>query len=306
MTHDAARSRAVEAGKVASRSRQGANALGDHVTGTVTRRRCRAATREQRRSAIGGAPRSPASAPPSSPRTPGRSELQLAVRGRHWPRSTTPGSQPSDVDGMVTFTMDDQPRDRGRPQPRHRRPQAVQPHPLRRRRRRRHDPAGGDGRRDRRRPTSSSATARSTSARATASAPACRTARREPNAEAAHFAWYVAVRPGHARRSGWPCSPGATCTTFGATSEDFGRVAVADRLHAATNPEGLVLRAADHARGPPDSRAGSSSRCTCSTAARRATAGRRSSSRRSSAPATCRSRRRSSPPPRRAASKVSR
>ena len=48
---------------------------------------------------------------------------------------------------------------------------------------------------------------------------------------------------------------------------------------AGDQPERVVLRAADHARGPPGSRAGSSSRsCASSTAARRATAASRSSS----------------------------
>ena len=74
------------------------------------------------------------------------------------------------------------------------------------------------------------------------------------------------------RRSGWPCSPRRYMHEFGATSEDFGRVAVADRKHAATNPAAWFYEQPDHPRGPPGSRAGSSSRCTCSTAARRATA----------------------------------
>ena len=38
--------------------------------------------------------------------------------------------------------------------------------------------------------------------------------------------------------------------TYGVTNEDFGRIAVVDRAHAATNPGGVVLRAADHHRGP--------------------------------------------------------
>ena len=38
---------------------------------------------------------------------------------------------------------------------------------------------------------------------------------------------------------------------YGATSEDFGAVAVADRRHAATNPNAFFYEQADHARGPP-------------------------------------------------------
>ncbi len=38
---------------------------------------------------------------------------------------------------------------------------------------------------------------------------------------------------------------------YGATSADFGAVAVADRRHAATNPNAVLLRQADHHRGPP-------------------------------------------------------
>jgi acetyl-CoA acetyltransferase len=62
---------------------------------------------------------------------------------------------------------------------------------------------------------------------------------------------------------------------FGVTSEDFGRIAVADRKHAATNP-------AAHFFGQPITspttrrRGGSSSRCACSTAARKPTVARRS------------------------------
>ena len=32
-------------------------------------------------------------------------------------------------------------------------------------------------------------------------------------------------------------TPAATCTTYGVTNEDFGRIAVVDRTHAATNPD---------------------------------------------------------------------
>ena len=76
----------------------------------------------------------------------------------------------------------------------------------------------------------------------------------------------------------------------GATTEDFGRVAVADRRHAATNPKAWFyekpITLEDH-----QARGGSSSRCACSTAARRPTAARPSWSPRSSGPGTSPSRR---------------
>ena len=50
-------------------------------------------------------PPSPASAPPSSPRTPGAASCGWPPR-RCSTRSTTPGLTPADVDGLVTFTMD--------------------------------------------------------------------------------------------------------------------------------------------------------------------------------------------------------
>ena len=41
-------------------------------------------------------------------------------------------------------------------------------------------------------------------------------------------------------------------STYGVTNEDFGRIAVVDRAHAATQPRCLVLRAADHAGRSPE------------------------------------------------------
>ena len=58
---------------------------------------------------------------------------------------------------------------------------------------------------------------------------------------------------------------------YGATSADFGAVAVADRRHAATNPHAWFY--GSRSRWPSTRRPGGSpSRCGCSTAARRATA----------------------------------
>ena len=60
---------------------------------------------------------------------------------------------------------------------------------------------------------------------------------------------------------------------YGATNEDFGRYTVVGPAVRGDEPQGLVLRAADHAGGPPgvalDRRAGAAA---ATTAARRATA----------------------------------
>src|SRR6058998_3518366 len=56
-----------------------------------------------------------------------------------------------------------------------------------------------------------------------------------PNAENAHFSWYSPY--GLLTPASWVAmSATRYMHEFGATSEDFGRVAVADRKHAATNP----------------------------------------------------------------------
>ena len=56
-----------------------------------------------------------------------------------------------------------------------------------------------------------------------------------PNAENAHFSWYSPY--GLLTPASWVAmSATRYMHEFGATSEDFGRVAVADRRHAATNP----------------------------------------------------------------------
>ena len=56
------------------------------------------------------------------------------------------------------------------------------------------------------------------------------------NAEQAHFAWYAPY--GLLTPAQWVAMFGTRYMhEYGATSEDFGRVAVADRKHAATNPK---------------------------------------------------------------------
>jgi acetyl-CoA acetyltransferase len=61
---------------------------------------------------------------------------------------------------------------------------------------------------------------------------------------------------------------------YGATSADFGRVSVANRKHAATNPKAWFYGKPIRSRSTRP-RAGSSTPCTCSTAARRPTGARR-------------------------------
>ena len=85
-------------------------------------------------------------------------------------------------------------------------------------------------------PTWSSATGPSTSGRATASAPGSRDGRPVANAENAHFAFYAPV--GLLTPAQWVAMAAQRYLhVTGATSEDLGRVAVADRRHAATNPK---------------------------------------------------------------------
>ena len=46
-----------------------------------------------------------------------------------------------------------------------------------------------------------------------------------------------AVRAADPGGRGSRSTPAGTCTTYGVTNEDFGRIAVVDRAHAATNPD---------------------------------------------------------------------
>ena len=208
---------------------RGANDLGDHVTGTVD----------------GGAAVSDASTSAARPPIVGIGATEFSKA-----RAAASCSWPCEA---VEAALDDaghravrrrrhghlhhghQPRDRGRPQPRHRRAEVLQPHPLRRRRGVRHDPAGRDGRRHRR------GRRRGLLPRLQrALGPPLRHRRAGPAAERQRRE--RALRRG-TRRTGC-VTPAQWVAMFarrymheyGATSEDFGRVAVADRKHAATNP----------------------------------------------------------------------
>ena len=231
-------------------------------------------------------PPSAGSGPPSSRKDSGRSELRLATeavrrrprrrrahagrRRRHghlhgrtptprsrWPAPSASATSPSSA-GSTTAA--------GRRAP----PSTRRPWPW---------PAAW--------PTSWCATGPSTSARATASAPASRAGPRRPTPR-------TPTSPG--TRPQGLLTPASWVAMFaqrylhvtGATSEDFGRVAVADRAVRGDQPEGVVLRASRSRWRTTRRRAGSSSRCTCSTAARRPTAARPSWSRASSGPATWR------------------
>ena len=71
-----------------------------------------------------------------------------------------------------------------------------------------------------------------------------------PTAEEVHFGWHSPF--GLLTPASWVAMNAQRYMhEYGATSEDFGRVAVADRKHAATNPKAWFYEQADHARGPP-------------------------------------------------------
>ena len=196
------------------------------------------------------------------------------------------GLTPADVDGISTFMMDNNPeievaaRDRRRSAP------LLLAHPLRRRRGvRGRDAGGARGRVGRRRrrgllPRHERALACS------ASGSARRRPRRVATTETAHFGWYAPF--GLLTPASWVAMQAQRYLhDYGATTEDFGRVSVACRRHAATNPARLVLRAADHARRPSGvalDRAAAPSARLLPGERRRAS---RSSSPRSSAPAIC-------------------
>ena len=84
-----------------------------------------------------------------------------------------------------------------------------------------------------------------------------------PDAEMAHMASYLPV--GLLTPASWVAMAAQRYLHVnGATSEDLGRVAVADRKHAATNPKAWFYEQADHARGasgqPLDRRAAAPAR----------------------------------------------
>ena len=224
---------------------RGANSRGDHVTGTVRLSVLPLTTRAPREAGVMSArsPRHHSFAGTTAisgigatefSKDSGRSELRLATEAvRRRPRRRRPRPRPTST-AWSPSRPTPTPRSRwpapwawatspssaasttaaGPPAP----PCTRPPWPS---------PAGW--------PTWSSATGPSTSARATASAPASRAGAPVPTPR-------TPTSPGtrprvcSPRPPGWPCSPSATCTSPGATTEDFGRVAVADRAHAATNP----------------------------------------------------------------------
>ena len=214
----------------------------------------------------------------------GRSELRLAAEAVRAALADA-GLRPSDVDGLVTFTMDTNAEVAVAREIGVRRADLLQPGRLRRRRRLRDRPAGRDGGRDRRR-------------RGRGLLPRAQRALRAP------------VRPGLAgcrqRR------PRRASTTAGTTRWAWPR-----RPHGGHGRPALHARVRRHQRGlrpggrgrtgvtPPPTRtpgstaarsrspttrprAGSPNRCGCSTAARRATARWRRRDLRSNGPATCR------------------
>ncbi len=165
----------------------------------------------------------------------GRSEMQLACEATVAALEDA-GIEPSEVDGMVTFTADTNPEIEIA--------RLTGIGDLKFFSRIHHGGGAACGTVQQaamavaewRSPTSSSSTGRSTSAPATASAPGSRTGRSPANAEASHFAWYAPF--GLLTPAQWVAMFGRRYMhETGATSEDFGRVSVADRHHAANNPK---------------------------------------------------------------------
>ena len=165
----------------------------------------------------------------------GRSELRLAVEACEAAIADA-GLEPADVDGMVTYTADTNPeieiaRNLGIGELsffsriHHGGGAACG-----------NDPAGraggprGRGRRRRLLPRVQRALGEPVRRRRAGSRV------RSPTAEAAHFSWYAPF--GLLTPAQWVAMFATRYMhEYGATSEDFGRIAVADRKHAATNPK---------------------------------------------------------------------
>ena len=151
---------------------------------------------------------------------------------------------------MVTFSSDTNPdidiaRALG-----HGRPHVLQPHPLRRRRGLRARSSRPPWRWHRESRTWWCATGRSTSARGTASVRACRAAPPCRPQRTPHMAMYMPV--GLLTPAQWVAMAAQRYLhVTGATSEDLGRVAVADRKHAATNPAAWFYGKPITLRRPP-------------------------------------------------------
>ena len=196
-----------------------------------------------------GRPRSPGSAPPSSPRTRGARRCSWPARPRSLALEDA-GIEPSEVDGMVTFTADTNPE--------------IEIARL---------TGIGDLTFFSRIHHGGGAACGTVQQAAMAVAEGVadvvvvyrafneRSGHRfgtgvqdrppAANAEAAHFAWYAPF--GLLTPAQWVAMFGRRYMhETGATSEDFGRVVGGRPPARRHQPEGLLLRAADHARGPPE------------------------------------------------------
>ncbi len=205
-------------------------------------RRCRQRLRRHR-------PASSASARPSSPRSP--DARSCASPSRRWaPRCATPGIAPSEVRGDGDLHVGHQPEiDIARSL-------GIGDLTFFSRihygggARLRHDPAGGAGRGHGRGRRRRRATAPSTSARATASGRRAGPRPRAQRRERPHGRRYLPAVSSR-RPPGWPCSAQRYLHMTGATSEDLGPGRRGRPEARGDQPEGVVLRQADHARGPP-------------------------------------------------------
>ena len=165
----------------------------------------------------------------------GRSELRLAVEACEAAIDDA-GLEPGRRRRHGHLHRRHQPRDRDRPQPRHRRAVLLLPHPPRRRRGLRHRSSRPCWPCTRASPTYvvcyrafNERSGHRFGAGVQDRAPVA-------NAEIAHFSWYAPF--GLLTPAQWVAMFATRYMhEYGATSEDFGRIAVADRKHAATNPK---------------------------------------------------------------------
>ena len=229
---------------------------------------------------------SPASARPSSRRSRGAASCSSRPR-RRGPRSPTPASRPADIDGMVTFTIDTNDEIELMRSARH--PGAavlVARTPWRRRAARQHDPARGRWRSRRARPNAvlvyRAFNERSGRRFGQPNAPARRPRRPIGN-------YVPAVRARHAGEDVRALVPALHARV---RRDQRGLRPLHGRRPQARGdqPERVVLRAADHARGPPgvalDRRARAAPARLLPGERRRRRAGGHHAP---SAPATCRS-----------------
>ncbi len=223
-------------------------------------------------------PRSSGSARPSSPRTRAAASSSSRAR-RSLAAVDDAGLTPADIDGMVTFAIDANDELAAHPL-RSASPSCASPAGTPRRWRRRvRDGAAGGGRGRVGRGATPCVVYRAFNERSGQRFGQPCAERRSWRDAAPGWNWYLPVRPRHAGQDVRALVP-ALHVRVRRHQRGLRPLRGGRPQARGDQPRGVVLRAPDHARGPPGSRAGSSSRsCASSTAARRATAASRSWSR---------------------------